>query len=874
MEERDKAREDGRIGDEGTEVERAHEEKDVGGMEGSLPDERRDEALAGDVDGQSYGVWGGEEDAAPAEGGQVEDRRGASKTGNAGENKDEQGGASPENAADPRAGLDAADALDTASSEKAEDPLEGLPPPEAFRKARNAFVDALGDLGKHCEKRVGDLERAFERASAGNVRSRELVEKIWNPRFRAFREDLEEFCVDAKTKPSFCLMGKRGQGKTTLIVEWIGPKAPGGLEEIKRFPTGDTDTTAALVRITHEEAAAEKPLAVKLFSREDLKCLEERMRNREEGEKSFNRPPYPSLPVRFALNKLPRREEGDGAKDNLSQKDTYRVLRFPNDNKNDDQFRVSRLDEGLYALGWDGEEALTALQWYAKEVTVPVAAPEEGYAGRLLPVADIVDAPGADTQKQGEFGDWKERKNNLVFTESIDRLDALLLVASANTSGAQLGGQLINAVWTPWLKRCGARTEGRLLVVFSRAQELLKEAMDLLDSEEEDDGGNNSLSPARKIFGNVLDPLISAEGSFFRRDDAASWPPVFFFDKNDRLVDLYRKEGFAPGEGAKIAERLCALLDLPEIPRELPLGERCVLRIARDWKEWARKTAKKDLPGLYRWMVRSLCALLDPADRGMKLLTEVMEGYATGGPVARNYLTERLRGAEALVGRLRTLRQDVTNPASNAEALEHLRRAAEFAREVWKGFPKEPFFREGKECGRCLDEVQQNLNARATKKKPVPVETVLEGVVADALATTAASREWPEERRFAVKRGLLGCLQADMKRVLNSSRLGAGDLGELREQVVRIQRVALERLHRIVEFLATKGTEEALRRVAEKSFDIDPDLADLIQAVREQEGARENAADREAVARVERCAEKMTRIMDRIAVERPYGSER
>jgi hypothetical protein len=157
----------------------------------------------------------------------------------------------------------------------------------------------------------------------------------------------------------------------------------------------------------------------------------------------------------------------------------------------------------------------------------------------------------------------------------------------------------------------------------------------------------------------------------------------------------------------------------------------------------------------------------------------------------------------------------VTDPASNAEALEHLRRAAEFAREVWKEFPKAPFFREGKECGRCLDEVRQNLNARATKKKTMPVETVLDAVVTDALATAGAFREWPEERRFAVKRGLLGCLQADMERVLNSSRLKAGDLGELREQVVRIQRVALERLHRLVEFLATKGTEAALRRVAE-----------------------------------------------------------
>jgi|GEM_PF-1276996 len=858
MEERDKARENGSIEDEGTEAERGREEKDVGGMEGSLPEERRDEALAGDFDGQSYGVWGGEEDAAPAEGGQVEDRRGASKAGNAGENKDEQGGASPENAADPRAGLDAADALDTASSEKAEDPLEGLSPPEAFRKARAEFVDALGDLGKHCEKRAGDLERAFGRASAGNVRSRELVEKIWNPRFRAFREDLEEFLDDAKTKPSFCLMGKRGQGKTTLIGEWIGPETPGGLEEIKRFPTGDTDTTAALVRITQVGgAASEKPLAVRLFSSEELQHISQR-------------PPCPNLPVRFGLSKVFLREEGDGAKEKFVREAPYRVLRFPNDKENDDQLRVSRLDEGLYVLGWDGTEALTALQWYAKEVTVPVAAPEGGYAGRLLSVADIVDAPGADTQKQGEYGEWKERKNNLVFTESIDRLDALLLVASANTSGAQLGGQLINAVWTPWLKRCGAQTEGRLLVIFSHAEELLKEAKELLEAEEEDDdGGNNSLSPARKIFGNVLDPLISATGSFFRRDDTTSWPPIFFFDKDDHRLTCFR-EGFAPGAGAKIAERLCALLDRPEIPRELPLGQRCVLRIARDWKEWARRTAKKDLPGLYRWMVRSFCALLDPEDRGMKLLTEVMEGYAAGGPVARNYLAERRRRAEELVRHLRTLRQDVTNPASNAEALEHLRRAAEFALAVWKEFPKAPFFREGKECGRCLDEVRQNLNARATKKKSMTVETVLDGVVADALG---AFREWPEERRFAVKRGLLGCLQADMERVLNSSRLKAGDLGELREQVVRIQRVALERLHRLVEFLATKGTDEALRRVAEKSFNIDPDLADLIQAVRGQEEAKENAQDREAVARIERCAEKITRIMDRIAVTCPYGSE-
>jgi GTPase SAR1 family protein len=46
-------------------------------------------------------------------------------------------------------------------------------------------------------------------------------------------------------------VGKRGSGKTTLLQSWLGPDSPtGGIEESKYLPSGDSDTTACLVRLS------------------------------------------------------------------------------------------------------------------------------------------------------------------------------------------------------------------------------------------------------------------------------------------------------------------------------------------------------------------------------------------------------------------------------------------------------------------------------------------------------------------------------------------------------------------------------------------------------------------------------------------------
>jgi hypothetical protein len=151
-----------------------------------------------------------------------------------------------------------------------------------------------------------------------------------------------------------------------------------------------------------------------------------------------------------------------------------------------------------------------------------------------------------------------------------------------------------------------------LLVIFSRAEELLKEAKNLLDAEEEDDdGGNNSLSPAERSSA-----TSSIRSSPPRAPSSAGMtrPLASHFFLHMTMIGWTASGGLCSGEGAKIAERLCALLDRPEIPRELPLGSGAC-SASPGLKEWARRTAKKDLPGLYRWMVRSFCALLDPEDR-------------------------------------------------------------------------------------------------------------------------------------------------------------------------------------------------------------------------------------------------------------------
>ena len=148
------------------------------------------------------------------------------------------------------------------------------------------------------------IESLVADAAKKKPEATELYRTVWRPKLDAFRNELELFSRRCDLRPTLCIMGKRGQGKTTLLQNWLGrSETRFGLDEIWMLPTGQIDTTACLVRLTNA-TGRRKPFNSAFLYVDLLNSRE--LGRRERGKTSRPR-------VAEVLIKIPATSQGHGA---------------------------------------------------------------------------------------------------------------------------------------------------------------------------------------------------------------------------------------------------------------------------------------------------------------------------------------------------------------------------------------------------------------------------------------------------------------------------------------------------------------------------------------------------------------------------------
>ncbi len=753
---------------------------------------------------------------------------------------------------------------------------------EEYCQRRDDFLEALRELCAGLDDRRRQLEVALGESASRSEGARRVYDHVWSSRLRDFSKRVESLRGLALVRPTVCLMGKRGAGKTTLIQHWLGNAEQGGIEELRYFPTGGQDTTAALVRLT--------PMGPR--SPWDPDCLHLSLLGAEDlPEVRDDRPPHP-LGERDSLRLSKRMDEeladrvlgpqsAPGSR-RRGREIPYNVCRFPN-NEKDRHFSLKNAGQHYeIADQYDGIMPLTSVQWHTWQVVAPVQLPKgsRSWAERVLSVVDVVDAPGADSQTQGAFPEWKRHKNRYVFERGIKELDVLLLVASSEIAAVQLGGQFQADIWGKWVDRCGAEGKGRLFLVFSRASEFIKGAANALEGES-GSSSNEDLDAANTIWRNVIEPLaakISGRPSLVQSNQLESWPPFFFYDKDPKVLEGY-SGGIGPGQGAEVAKRLVAWLDDPdrtpgEIPPDLPLGQRCILRMALDWENWGRSSGHwADIRAVQAWTIRAFCALFDPEDRGFALLTETLERYTVGGPVARNHAGERRRAVESAFEEFRDLLSAMEVPQENALALQDLQLTQGLVREWrsngWRGVN----LNRGTRCARRAELVRANSSPLQQQKVLFHVEDVIRDVVEDCIDRLGKSPRAMEESEVrALKNVFSQCVLRDG--AVGKIFLEEEDAVNTREDVLgRWQAIILERLARVVVFLAD-ADENSLRDAARYCFDVDMDAEDLLGDVRRGGLLAVEEKDLALLKKVQSSFNALEKSMDAVRFEHPFASRK
>jgi hypothetical protein len=648
-------------------------------------------------------------------------------------------------------------------------------------------------------------------------------------------------------------MGKRGQGKTTLLHSWLGKsKLRGGLEEILKLPTGDYDTTAALIRLTeakkHEPKLDSRFLFVDLITKQELPDVTERPGHLAE---SF-----------IKLQKQVRDEQ-------VEQNAAYRICRFPVERYEDHKLWLDSNGSDGYHVSRDGNESFSIAQWTARQVSIPVELASEkqhGYAAKLLRAVDVIDAPGCDSQQVGELPMWKARKNSYVFQSAIREIDVMLLTCSSDVAAIQLGKQFQDDIWFPWLDRCQGHGDGRLIMAFTKASVLLDEAKKEVAAAEEmgeDEYTKYNVGGgfADKIWANAMAPLAVHTGvtaSMITPTDPSTWPPMFFFESEDSKLDTYRDADFKAGNAEAIATNLCNLLDSPsfELEASLPLGQKCILRIARDWNSFSRAQAKK-LGPIKMWIVRAFCSLLCPNDAGFRALSECVFNYTTIGPVAINHANERKQDADRLIQTFSSLLSQLGEPSGKEDAVRELINVNQMLQRFWAKYPRGIHLRKGECCARRLDDADANASPLQSEFRPFKVTDVFADIASDTIACLeSAQTKYERKECEELERAIVHCLQSDIavKRILQRH---GNAITSHRGPLLRLQAICLERTIRILHFLAN-AKEEDLREVAMHCYHIDVDEADLIGSVVGEGLSDLSKADKEAFSTVAEAFERLT----------------
>ena len=738
----------------------------------------------------------------------------------------------------------------------------------AILKKRQAFLDALGRLGECLSGRLDIIGRGLEASARRSSGQTELYEKVWRERVTTCQDAVRRFLVRCSLRPTLCVMGKRGQGKTTLLHRWLEPSdGRAGIEEVQKLPTGNTDTTAALIRLTGHDGTTSSLdpqfLHCEMLGPGDLEDL-----------KGPERPPAPQA---ASLKILRQAEPGLPPS---APYWPYWICRFPL--PKDALYRLQQRDDYFFVfLSSTGVENLAPVQWHARQITVPIIVSDLDQASdvaSLLRVVDIIDAPGADATSVADVGlftAWKRHKNSHVFQVAIKELDVLTVVCSAQIAAINLGAQFQEDIWEPWLERCQGSGEGRLILAFTHAVEFFESAAKSLHVAS--DGANTSSEDrnfARTIWKNVLGALAvpgrKSGSSLISLSDLATWPPIFFFDESHHALDNYAT-GIAPGTGAEVAKKLCALL--PTSPPTgssdgLSLGERCILRMAQDWDDFGQ-LPPADARRVNQLLIRAFCGLLDPEDRGYRLLSHFVKRYASSGAVAKNHAEERLREAEDVVDLFWGLLTDLARPAGNEQALREVSVARDALKAVAKRFPDRPEFRLGDRCHKRWSDAEANASVLHPNQSPFTKENVVRDVVEDSIALMGCKEfNWSPDELVAVQRVLEQCLLHDSALEGLFLKHGAGLLVN-DWQLKQTQVVALERTVRILDYLA-RASDDDLRAVATHCYEVNLEESELVAPISEHIC---RAEEEQCLKDVRISWQELATAIDQACFPHPYASK-
>jgi hypothetical protein len=728
-------------------------------------------------------------------------------------------------------------------------------PTDTLPTVQQQYQETLSHCLERLWQRLGVIQENLENRCQGHGDLLTTYLKNWEPRFRNLRQQIEQLKRRAEVRQSLVVMGKRGQGKSTLIRNWIGKGLQDSTgDELLPLPTGVEETTCCLVRLSiqQENDQGRHRLQVRLLPSTVLVQIAKRP----------PRPPLSGEQEQFYIS--------------LSGGDwppsyAFAIMRYPVENQ-DRQIYLTAIENNCYRLARQGEFSLIEAQYHVGEVVVPLALERlSGHARQLLNILDIVDAPGADPSARPPYPEWLRYKNGEVFKQWMERLDLLLLVCSAETAAINLGGQLQDEVLRPWYERCQQHPQGRMLLVVTHSAQLLDEAWKLLAGQRT--GQEDSV--ARKLVGNILAPLSNI-GFFQLESDVQNWPPIFFIENDEGRLGEYRRD-LKPDMDRK--NRLYQLLQRRNSSwDDLPLAERCVLTLARDWEEqysdrWPHEKVQK----IQKWLIAAWCALLDEQDAGLGLLTDFVSDWAQYGPVARNHLQERLEHTEKLSDSYCQLLECFNQPDYRV-TLEELRKAQGYLQKWWP--PGGIDLRLGERCRQRLEQAHKNRGPDIGQRKDFNISDVVDDLVEDTLiqltrkpgsqfssnARTAQREEKESEKYLAAT--LRQCLLADWPLTELVNRYEK-QFSNDPEYLVRVQTVGYERVVRILDYLYG-ASENHLRQIARYCYKRDIEENDVIRRVYKEVVKPGEGEDRSLLDSLRRQGQTLLQVLQKHTWRQAY----
>ncbi len=580
--------------------------------------------------------------------------------------------------------------------------------------------------------------------------ARKTLDIIKNATYKAQRKDekeyLQERCnklddclkkLDAnilmlERRPSCALMGKVSSGKTQLLCTWLGEQGQLG-QILKQMPTGANDTTACLVSIS---ASSESPTCLKL---------------------KLN----PTLHEYAPCNSNWKPEKTDWTMSNL--KDNWdRLLRFPT--ADDEAYVVVKLDEGQFDVvpqeQADSHGAclgpLANFQMYNNEVKIALSRNDKACDG-LFRELTLIDCPGADPQlheNQDPWAKFKHQKNNQVFSENIQDIDMLLLVAKCDGQGMRQGDQLREYVWNPWVKRCN-RDDNEWPDMRGRFAVVVTHAGLLFDAARVERPVDTWVRTDTNGIGSLIQDCFLPPLGGIQHDQPSLWP-LFIFVENSKFPDQYniisdsRKEAlnsmtcFFKDKGENQPVAACDTW---------PTAWKAIHNIAQNlWSSRGFQSESIQRPRVYRRMLEALLALADPADRGHRRLTETLQRWVTAGPLRAEYLKEAVAELENAHKILLKVSGQLT-PRNNQEwNEENIRQAAKIllSQNRWTA--------ESLGWRFCLGQRTQRLREQVQANGHFDMDDVIEAVLEDS---TQRLPDLDEDAKETLKNASMELLKLD-----------------------------------------------------------------------------------------------------------------